>query len=128
MHSNVLLMTRLRTTGIWELLLPWNRKFLQRMHFLQASSLGLYTWLGRREKIIVFIYWTFKSIFWIPVLHTWHVFLDERRVISVWCNLQEALRSYRTRLTESISCKIRQYATSAHLTITNGDLCCLCSH
>lgn len=55
-------------------------------------------------------------------------FLDERRVISVWCNLQEALRSYRTRLTESISCKIRQYATSAHLTITNGDLCCLCSH
>lgn len=62
LHSNVLLMTRLRITAIWELLLPWNGKFLQRTDFLQASR--FMHLLGKeREKRIVFTYWTFKSIY-----------------------------------------------------------------
>lgn len=62
-------------------------------------------------------------------------FLDRGSVVSDQCDVQGALGSYSAIMAESISSgKIRQSATSARLvselilTMSNGDLCSLCSH
>lgn len=62
-------------------------------------------------------------------------FPDRRSVVSDQCDLQGALGSYSAITAESISSgKIRQTATSTRLvselilTMSNGDLCSLCSH
>lgn len=62
-------------------------------------------------------------------------FPDGRSTVSDQCDFQGALGSYSAMIAESISSsKIRQSATFASLvselilTMSNGDLCSLCSH